>query len=203
VGALRDLARWSLSLIGLLSHASARPEPILGWQRDVGPSRSCRRCRRPVPGGSSGLSVVPTWSPLVLVWSCGQPVLLPMRLCLPGAVASRSGSPRTASQEAGELTPTLKAKRDVINRNYAAQLDALCAEMSSGGGRWVGPPRPRWAKPVENRNTRPSIPALSGRRRLPVSMPRLRAEFGVCGRVRRSTQKTDTTRRAGGKQCLH
>jgi long-chain acyl-CoA synthetase len=29
------------------------------------------------------------------------------------------------SQEAGELTPTLKVKRDVINRNYAAQLDAL------------------------------------------------------------------------------
>ena len=29
------------------------------------------------------------------------------------------------SQEAGELTPTLKVKRDVVSRNYAAQLDAL------------------------------------------------------------------------------
>ena len=29
------------------------------------------------------------------------------------------------SQEAGEITPTLKVKRDVVSRNYAAQLDAL------------------------------------------------------------------------------
>ncbi|HEX4465645.1 MAG TPA: AMP-dependent synthetase/ligase [Solirubrobacteraceae bacterium] len=29
------------------------------------------------------------------------------------------------SQEAGELTPTLKVKRDVVNHRYAAQLDAL------------------------------------------------------------------------------
>jgi len=29
------------------------------------------------------------------------------------------------SQEAGELTPTLKVKRDVVNRRYAAEFDAL------------------------------------------------------------------------------
>jgi long-chain acyl-CoA synthetase len=32
---------------------------------------------------------------------------------------------RDLSQETGELTPTLKVKRDVVERNHAAQLDAL------------------------------------------------------------------------------
>ncbi len=35
--------------------------------------------------------------------------------------------PRDFSQETGELTPTLKVKRNVVAEMYAAELDALYA----------------------------------------------------------------------------
>ena len=47
--------------------------------------------------------------------------------------------PRDLSQDEGEMTPTLKVRRDVVHDRYAATIDRLYAVGSSAWTREEGP----------------------------------------------------------------